>query len=707
MKSIVCIVSSTYRSQSGLYLSIVLILSVLVSVAFAEGGHESGHGQMTTYPDPANLPREEGAEQSYNGFGRLFQLKVNSQDEDGFLPHASPRYDLLRLGRKMIATNTAPSQDSEMPVGYVITGQLIDHDITLDVVSGFNELAQDRDLSNTRTVDLDLDCVYGSGPEATPFLYNLPYLQTGAVLVKKGDEGIRYDLFRAKNAKNTALIGDPRNDENFIVSQLQAAFIAYHNRMVDRIVEARIRATNGDAEIDKEDLQSYQEHASFSDKKEIFEKARDHVIHYYHRLIIEDFLPRIIGIERARDMITHGRDFYFPNGFVNTQGESAEPFIPIEFATAGYRFGHSQVAKTYNLRNGENGVIQADLFAIPDTAATATMLVPKGFTPIRTESQNLVFEWHRMVDILYPGHSDITYAQKIDTTLASPLGILHQVDVIPTDGEGNLAARNLSRGRTYRLPSGQDLAEKILKKLSGRGDDFFKKIYQANDGSSSYDHFILEADDTTTSVLGLNNTPLWYYILQEAKVFGYSFTSTIGYSSDKTVTSRSDKSSAESAGSSGAVVMYTQLIESSDNSKRSKSTEAAAQTLPVGATLGPVGSTIVGETLFGLIDHYREKTGKGLDLNPDSYLQPQPLDYRSDFNSLFAMLEANSSNVTPNLKITPALSSTPVVINGQPFGSRYLLRNFLIDAGVADAFDGAGIIICSGEATSPDADCTP
>ena len=42
----------------------------------------------------------------------------------------------------------------------------------------------------------------------------------------------RYDLPR--NSQNVAIIGDPRNDENLIVSQLHLAMLRFHNAVVGR-----------------------------------------------------------------------------------------------------------------------------------------------------------------------------------------------------------------------------------------------------------------------------------------------------------------------------------------------------------------------------------------------------------------------------------------------------------------------------------------
>ena len=47
------------------------------------------------------------------------------------------------------------------------------------------------------------------------------------------DGATRLDLPR--NRQNTALVGDPRNDENLVAAQLQLAFLRFHNQVVDDV----------------------------------------------------------------------------------------------------------------------------------------------------------------------------------------------------------------------------------------------------------------------------------------------------------------------------------------------------------------------------------------------------------------------------------------------------------------------------------------
>src|SRR5437870_9582268 len=64
-----------------------------------------------------------------------------------------------------------------------------------------------------------------------------------------------------------ALLGDPRNDENVIVSQLQASMLRFHNRMV-----AVLGSTD-------------------------FEEVQRMVRWHYQWVVLHDFLPTILGLE--------------------------------------------------------------------------------------------------------------------------------------------------------------------------------------------------------------------------------------------------------------------------------------------------------------------------------------------------------------------------------------------------------------------------
>src|SRR5699024_10713086 len=117
-----------------------------------------------------------------------------------------------------------------------------------------------------------------------------------------------------RNAQGRALIGDPRNDENLIVSQLQQLMIRFHNKVVDELA------------------------GGFDDPAALFEEAQRRVRWHYQWIVAEDFMPRLSGYKRQE--LT--RRLYRPG---------KRPFMPVEFSGAAYRFGHSMVREDYKLND--------------------------------------------------------------------------------------------------------------------------------------------------------------------------------------------------------------------------------------------------------------------------------------------------------------------------------------------------------------------
>jgi hypothetical protein len=173
-------------------------------------------------------------------------------------------------------TETEPEDENpKIPAAYTYFGQFVDHDITFDPVSSLDRFNDPDALQDFRTPRLDLDSVYGSGPDDQPFLYE----DDGAHLFLGTDKDFnkgrnaRPDLPRNNATPRRALIGDKRNDENLIVSQLQATFLRFHNKVLDMVV--------GAAKPDAED----------------FAAAQQIVRWHYQWIVLHDFLRRIVGQE--------------------------------------------------------------------------------------------------------------------------------------------------------------------------------------------------------------------------------------------------------------------------------------------------------------------------------------------------------------------------------------------------------------------------
>jgi hypothetical protein len=159
-------------------------------------------------------------------FGRMFRN----------LPIPRPPRDaLIALGDAMSEERRPPAtaDNAKIPAAYTYLGQFVDHDITFDPVSKLQRLNDPDALVTFRTPRYDLDSLYGWGPSDTPYLYEWlnpefsgvkPLAgrnpQTDPVV---GEELDRQDLPR--NEQGRALIGDPRNDENIVVGQLQHSMI--------------------------------------------------------------------------------------------------------------------------------------------------------------------------------------------------------------------------------------------------------------------------------------------------------------------------------------------------------------------------------------------------------------------------------------------------------------------------------------------------
>ena len=158
-----------------------------------------------------------------------------------------------------------------------------------------------------RTAAFDLDNVYGRGRTISPTCTSSPTARSsssGHASFTGGDPECGRPDANGENGR--AFIGDPRNDENAIVSQLQGLFQRFHNRFVQ----------------DSVDL-------SFAD-------VQQEVRFHYQFIVLNDFLPRIVHSDVLNALRTNGRfdekklKFYKPKN---------EPFMPVEFSVAAYRSG--------------------------------------------------------------------------------------------------------------------------------------------------------------------------------------------------------------------------------------------------------------------------------------------------------------------------------------------------------------------------------
>jgi hypothetical protein len=316
----------------------------------------------------------------------------------------------------------AANDNPAIPAGYTYFGQFVDHDLTFDPTSSLTRANDPSRLHNFRTPRLDLDCVYGRGPHDQPYLYDTSRRGfPGFFLIGTGDNANEPDLPR--NALNRALIGDARNDENTIVAQLQLALLAFHNAVLDRIVDG-----TPPAEAD-------------------FAEAQRIVRWFYQYVVWNDFVKRLVDPAVHADVLTRKDGVYeLNNRFYRFE---KTPYIPVEFSAAAYRLGHSIVRPLYQVNaTAHHGFgVQRPVLSPPGSSCFDL----RGFRRLPTHT---TLEWDWFLRFPSSGRVFPQASRRIDRHLAP--GLRH-IDV--GNGERHaLAFLNLMRGWRMALPSGPTVA---------------------------------------------------------------------------------------------------------------------------------------------------------------------------------------------------------------------------------------------------------
>lgn len=362
---------------------------------------------------------------------------------------------------------------SKIPAGFTYFGQFVDHDVTFDVSSTLDADTDANTINNMRSPSLDLDSVYGDGPGLDPFLYVFPSVgPSTAIKFQTGTNSnvgpggpssngapagmvaqTRWDVPRISGT-NTAVIGDPRNDENLIIVQFQHAMLRFHNAVVDLLLAA-----------------------SFAG--DIFAEAKRIVTHHYQWAVVNDYLKRICGAAAVTNAI---------GSVVAPIGSAFR--MPVEFAVAAYRFGHSMIRDRYWVN-----------FNFPN--ATLGQVFQFNRNPLLPVFSNWVVDFNAFFDtgVPVPIHNK---ARKIDSVMANGLESLPGFAGMMAI----LATRNLRRALALGLPSGQGMANSFgIVPMTAA---------QLTAGLPAAEIAVLNSGGGVLKT----KTPLWYYVLREAAVLG-------------------------------------------------------------------------------------------------------------------------------------------------------------------------------------------
>ncbi|QDK83789.1 heme peroxidase [Spirosoma sp. KCTC 42546] len=445
--------------------------------------------------------------------------------------------------KKPMVTSEKKIDDEEnfgIPAGYTYFGQFVDHDITFDPMSSLMKMNDPSGLVDFRTPALDLDNVYGRGPDDQPYMYDADgkkfLLGDRNLTANDPHKILTKDLPRFRQR---ALISDKRNDENVIVSQLQGLFLRFHNFVVDQ---------NPDA--------------SFADVQQI-------VRWHYQWLILFDYLPRLVGRELVEEILPHintesGKSIFKVEANLLFFKWENFPFMPVEFSGAVYRFGHSMIRPVYRLSLGDLPAIEPEILHLEGRRMIFAPKLDDGLNGFREFPEQWGIDWklffetrdHKLSPLpSFRNKKRVQPAYKIDTSLVSPLAALPEFSIPGTNDPVDkkqpnmLALRNLLRGMVLGLPSGQDVARYMGIDPIPDHDLIAGK---ANiDGLDNENHKTIRACGESFR----NKAPLWFYILAEAR----------------------------------------------HEWVKNRKSEAEEKENPTPTRLGPVGGRIVAEVLIGLI----------------------------------------------------------------------------------------------------------
>jgi Animal haem peroxidase len=383
-------------------------------------------------PDPA-------ATQS--SFGRMFPALPGFTTPTDLMFHGLVQTQ-LDPGPPESEEEADPFDNEDVPAGFTYFGQFIDHDLTRDQQPTPTTFIDPTTLKNFRTARFDLDSVYGGGPKASPHLYT----PRNRILIQEENSNGIADL--ARDDAGVAIIGDNRNDENVIIAQLHVAVAKFHNRLMD-------------------------DGHSFAEAQKL---TRWH----YQFVVVNDYLPHVAGADRVSR-------FLKPDGTVRSEfydaGDPAAPMTPVEFASAIFRYGHSQVRDAYELND------ETEEEPVPVFRLDGSLDLRGG----RDIAELLEIDWSEFFAIQGAQEFEGNLARKFDTKISESLFQLPIGSPGLPPGSNVLGFRNLNRGKFYGLPAGQDVAKAMgIRPL-------------------------------TNGQLGLGpewggKAPLWYYILAESEL---------------------------------------------------------------------------------------------------------------------------------------------------------------------------------------------
>jgi hypothetical protein len=388
--------------------------------------------------------------------------------------------DLTRLADLLMAAGPAPRAEraaTDINSAYTYLGQFIAHELSdLKVLDG--------KAVTIRSAALDLDSLFDAVPDdPLPTQKQIWKGGVGIGQARSFGSDVMYDDL-PRRSDGTALIRDSRNDTNLALAQLHLALSKFH--------------------------QFVAQHEDCRNAEDARRITRRHV----QSVVLHDYLRRVCDPETYCDILQHGRRVIHCGGLPTNS-----PFlIPIEFAAACFRVGHSMVRNVYTeWEFGSQPVELRSLLALTGQ--------DDGFHQLRHLSAEWRINWASMLDGAPGPATSVNMAERIDARLADELFRLPNrffsasMPGSQDAGVGNLARATLLRQRAFGLRSGQRTVDAV-NALAGGGLAVPILDPQAVIAAMTQDQANGNPLAQFLDATGMHeNTPLWLYCLAESRSY--------------------------------------------------------------------------------------------------------------------------------------------------------------------------------------------
>jgi hypothetical protein len=444
-----------------------------IKVVIADGSIRAGISKRTRRLLDARLARDSD-KQTRVPIGKIYCRIVRPSGSDP----AWTEDELADLGNSF----PDPREQFEKPVAhgipsaYVYLAQWTAHELSNIIYfdAGDTELRAPTSAFDLRTLfDAPLSDAFGETARG------------GGVAVgpERRRSGPRRYGDLPRNAAGRACIPDLRNDENLGVAQVHVALSKFH-----QLVHYLHRGDDA--------------------------RARRCTLRHVQSIILHDLLKRLVEPSVYHDVIERGRAVVYPRPMKDYGGL----LLPVEFAAACFRVGHSMVRDVYDWNDR---IPEASLDDLLRFSGASLAKQDGGRLP-----ESWIVDWSRFLGAPDDPLARADRAGAVDEYLPGRLlelpgdavsRLWHEHGKAGRDGRFSIAVLTLLRGRLLGLPPAETVVESVNEALAADGRPRVRQLMRGEMLAP-----VTAADDRAGPMRGLREmveegrTPLWVYCLREA-----------------------------------------------------------------------------------------------------------------------------------------------------------------------------------------------